>query len=420
MQHLILISTFCFCSLLASAQNVNLATMVDTFPFINHDNNHIKCCDTLAMNHFIAQLDNCVTTDTSLVSIVHIGDSHLQADFFTSQVRNCFNYYFGVNNPSRGFMFPYAMANTNNPFNYKVDWKGEWTASRALNKKHDTLGLSAISVTTTDSVAVVNLKLLNLDTMFHYCGSQLQLYVDCSPKCYRHSVVYPNVIGMEIDSLSNCVTWYFEQPTDSVSLKIVKTSAQQSKFTIYGMALTNNKAIEYHTIGLNGATVATYLKCHNFERHLQSLAPNLVVVSLGTNDSYTTRFDSIAFEKQLTILIERIRSAANGASILLTTPNANKLQKNTFNYNVVAASRSIERIAEQQKCAVWNFNALMGNAENIDLWLSAQLLRQDCVHLTRKGYELQGNMFFRAIIALYQRYVIQNYKLLNPEKSNCQ
>ena len=46
------------------------------------------------------------------VRIVHIGDSHIQADIFTAKIRYRMQQYFG--NAGFGFTFPYSLAFTNN------------------------------------------------------------------------------------------------------------------------------------------------------------------------------------------------------------------------------------------------------------------------------------------------------------------
>ena len=40
-----------------------------------------------------------------------------------------------------------------------------------------------------------------------------------------------------------------------------------------------------------------------------------------------------------------------------------------------------------------------------DKWRNAELLREDGVHFTRQGYELQGNMIYDALMNAYNNYV---------------
>lgn len=45
------------------------------------------------------------------VRIVHLGDSHIQADLLTAPVRTCLQAFFG--NAGRGLVFPYQLARSN-------------------------------------------------------------------------------------------------------------------------------------------------------------------------------------------------------------------------------------------------------------------------------------------------------------------
>ncbi len=52
------------------------------------------------------------------INIVHIGDSHIQADLFTAKIRSQFQKVYG--NAGFGFTFPYSVAKTNNSAPLKI------------------------------------------------------------------------------------------------------------------------------------------------------------------------------------------------------------------------------------------------------------------------------------------------------------
>ena len=62
--------------------------------------------------------------DKKVVSIVHIGDSHIQANYITGMVRNLFQDDFG--NAGRGLVFPYRLANSYGPNDVKFNYVGKW------------------------------------------------------------------------------------------------------------------------------------------------------------------------------------------------------------------------------------------------------------------------------------------------------
>ena len=90
---------------------------------------------------FYDKIDSFRATGKGRINILHIGGSHVQADIFSHTVRCRIDSLNGEFKPSRGVLFPYQVAKTNNPSNYKVTYAGEWKSSR--NIKRDREAISA-------------------------------------------------------------------------------------------------------------------------------------------------------------------------------------------------------------------------------------------------------------------------------------
>jgi len=349
---------------------------------------------------FTDNLSACAEDNNAHVSIVHIGDSHLQADFFPGELRRCLHRTFNTTQPARGLIFPYAMAKTNNPHNYRVTWKGNWTCRKALDQQCSNLGLSGIEIATTDTNAMVNIKLTDRE-ITDYGGNILRIFygneTDGLPPVPEIS--FPsNCSRAHIDTTRFCITWQIPYHTDSVALSFRNTDSLLP-FRLQGIALTTGKGVEYHTIGINGARVSSYLKCDRLKNQLSALQPDLVIISLGTNDSYSARFDSISFSRQITRFVNEIRASQPQSAILLTTPGNNKFKDKTTNPNAVNCANTIRQVARELNCCVWDFNAIMGQPENINLWYDSGLISSDFVHLTHNGYKFQAHLLMDAIIA---------------------
>lgn len=410
MHRLVLLSIFIISSLSATAQVAIEAFCVDTFAFINCSKNQIALYDTAAWHLFFNKLDVCTRAETASVSIVHIGDSHIQADFFSGELRRALHKNFGNTPYSRGLIFPYAVAGTNNPFNYKVQWQGDWQCKKAIEKDCTELGVTGISITTTDTLNFLSIKLCD-NNLLGYEGQYLQMFADLGKNSFEPKILYP--LGAEIVSvnrLEQSLIWDLKIYTDSVAIAFEKVKPEQQSFTLYGLNLFNSKSIEYHTIGINGARVSSYLRCSNFSNQLKALYPDLVIISLGTNDSYMAHFEGDTFYSQLEKMIAAIRTAQPNCAILLTSPGQNKIAGKTSNQNTFAATNFMLKIAQNQRCAIWNFNAIMESPEMIDVWYEAGLMRSDFVHFTRKGYELQAHLLFNAIMQLKSNLQQLNYQ----------
>ena len=83
-----------------------------------------------ALKQIFEKLYQLEQTKQGKVRIVHIGDSHIQADLFTAVMRMRFHQVFG--NGGFGFTFPYSLANTNNSAPLRFTGSGGFSSARNL------------------------------------------------------------------------------------------------------------------------------------------------------------------------------------------------------------------------------------------------------------------------------------------------
>lgn len=93
------------------------------------------------------KLHNLETKKENKVNIVHIGDSHIQADFFTNTIREGLQREFG--NGGFGFTFPYSLVKTNGPRFIKYKSNATWRSQSNVAPSSDAgIGLSGIALYT--------------------------------------------------------------------------------------------------------------------------------------------------------------------------------------------------------------------------------------------------------------------------------
>ncbi|HRB38627.1 MAG TPA: hypothetical protein PK134_06985, partial [Bacteroidia bacterium] len=98
--------------------------------------------------------------DGKKVSIVHIGDSHLQAGYFSGMVRRGLQQRYG--NAGRGIVFPYKLARSNGPHDYVSFSQNSWKGNRnVITQDSLSTGITGFSVTTNDSSPSVGISLRN-------------------------------------------------------------------------------------------------------------------------------------------------------------------------------------------------------------------------------------------------------------------
>jgi len=381
---------------------------IDSFPFIDYSANQLTLFGGQESYQVLFEkLTQIGLKGEGKVSIVHLGDSHLQADFFSGYFRKQLQTFFLGAMGGRGFIFPYKVAGTNNPLNYTVSSKGHWESCRSVErKKNCPLGLSGIAVMTSDSNASITISITDpllegydFDRLmvFHAFGDdKFQPTVSTSTKV-THIQPFPE---------KGYTLFEFSENLQSVTLKFKRQSPSQTGFTLFGMNFdSNDSGIIYHTMGVNGAQIESYLSCDFFVPHLAALNPDWVIVSLGTNDSYTYSFDSLAFSKNVDNLIALIKEAAPNAAVLFTTPGDHRMRKGPINQNTILVAEIIKQKAKEHQLSYWDFNKIMGGKGSVNAWHQEAMANYDYLHLTQKGYEFQSKLLFTAFLKSYDEFL---------------
>jgi len=360
------------------------------------------------MRYFYASVDSLANGAKRKVNVVHIGDSHVQADMFPGKVRESFHLDAALGNGGRGFTFPYAAARTNSPINLKVSYTGTWTGCRNIDRTQTCeWGLAGITATTHDPAATFTIDPnLNATLGLTYPVTRVKVFYDV-----RNAAQF----GVNLLNGGEGVTRHLDQrgfvefrlpaAVDRVVIGLEKSSPGQSAFTLQGVTLENDQpGVQYHSVGINGAEVGSFLRSPHFEAQLALLQPDLVIVSLGANDAFPTSFDPATFKRGYGTLIQRIKRAAPSASLLLTGPGDCYRGRKYANLNNAKAAKQLLELAEETGSGFWNFYEVMGGLRSIQQWYAGGLAAADKIHLTRKGYTLQGTLLYEALMNDYYSY----------------
>lgn len=91
------------------------------------------------------------------INIVHIGDSHIQADIFTNTIRMALQGKFG--NGGFGFTFPYSLVKTNGTYSVKYISNASWESLKNVSPVADVgVGLSGIALYTSSQDFMLQLS----------------------------------------------------------------------------------------------------------------------------------------------------------------------------------------------------------------------------------------------------------------------
>jgi len=362
-------------------------------------------------------MDKLIFEGVGKLNIIHIGGSHVQADIVSGRLRERLATFFPGNKGSRGMIFPFKVAGTNNPGNYFVNYTGKWTTCKNVNHKATCeLGLTGMSITTYDTSSSISVS-LKKENYPAYDFNRIRIFhrADSNQFKVRIAGIDSTKYQVKYDYQKGITDIYIQSYLSDVQFEFIKTAPHQWFYTLYGIQLENDDAgITYHSIGVNGASTHSYLKCTLFEQHMAELKPDLVILGVGINDAAGSGFDANAFELNYEKIIEKIHRASPNSAIIFITNNDSYRKvgrrKYSVNYNATAVRERMFSLATRYNLCVWDFFQIMGGLGSMSTWHKNELAQKDKVHFTASGYKLMGDLMFNAIIKGYEYHINHKYR----------
>ena len=392
-------------------------SLLEKMPIIKMDSAAIHN-DSSLFENFFSKLKALEASGKGTVTIVHIGDSHIQADFFSGELRQRLQLKFG--NAGRGLVFPYHVAKTNEPTSIRTISNSTWKIKRNAFPKQDLpIGISGITIESNDTNAAINLKVLNQGNL-DYSFSKMTLFHEKTSTACDFAVFdsLANEIGyIKSDSASDndfASIVKFKHPVKSILLKSCPRSSSQTCARIYGLLLENEQpGVLYDMIGVNGTEYQHYNQSAYFLKQLSYLKPDLIIVSLGTNEGYNGKFETDKFKEQVSTFITNLKTTNQHAGIIVTTPGDSfkRSKKGSQKNPTMKLVRDILiGYCKKNSIAYWDLYSVMGGFGSMAQWFKHGLTAKDKLHFNAKGYKIQGTIFYKNLITAYERYKLSSVK----------
>ena len=133
------------------------------------------------------------------------------------------------------------------------------------------------------------------------------------------------------------------------------------------------------------------------------LNPDLVIISLGTNESFDKQSGEQYFAN-LNQMIQGIKDKNPQACVLVMTPPPSILHRKYKNTFIEKYAELIEENANVKNYAVWDLLQVFGGNKSIKRNASKGYMARDKVHYSKAGYEKQGELFFEAFLQSYELF----------------
>jgi lysophospholipase L1-like esterase len=161
----------------------------------------------------------------------------------------------------------------------------------------------------------------------------------------------------------------------------------------------NNGGISfnYSAFGVPGKSFKYFADNPTTIQQLKAYRPDLVIISLGVNDIFGKRIDEEYIRTNLERLVGMVREQQPSASILLGLSADAWVKKKKSNPFLPRLKAILIDFAETAHCAYWDPIPVFGGYGCMNQWFRKNLCGKDRIHLTVAGYTLLGKTFAEAI-----------------------
>ena len=432
---------------------------------VNYDANKLTLKgDSNKLRTFFAKLDSLALWGDNEINIVHIGGSHIQAGVFPNRMRMNFSNILPGFGGERGAIFPYSAARTNNPKNFEVHYSGEW--KKCQNSRPpitETLGMMGYTISTNDLNSSISFNLNPEEFGSNWKFNKLRLFAtigdpelmpiliinnDTIPSIYEDSTFvfhlnsfaengtiklgkasdfdrlydkYNAKLSDKLDksnmsdSILNSQFSIFNSDSIEIGLEsdniqnpieeYCTTHTSNWKFSIMGLLPENDfNGITYHSMGVNGASLQSWLRCEKLEEQMAFIKPDLAIMAVGINDANVEygKFSKETFTARYNQLLSKIYAVNPNCAVIFITNNDCVVRVGRRSYglnkNTALVQQAMHELAEQHNGAVWDLYEIMGGFGSISVWNEIGLANKDRVHFLVPGYNLLGDMLYNAII----------------------
>ncbi len=365
------------------------------------------------MRGFYEALEKTARSEKGAITRVgHYGDSSIATDLVTSTVRENLQARFG--DAGHGFVLaakgyiPYkhrGVRQSSNPEHWDVrevvrrqDRNGRYgyggVQSRAQRGAWARVGTAKRGDVGTDA-------------------SRFDIYYEEQPRGGKFSVRLDKrereIVSTEADTLGDGV-YSIEAPDGPHQIEL--RVARGGPVSFYGVAVERDgPGVVYDSLGLVGARanrLLNYDEAH-IKIQLEQRGVNLIVLGFGGNEASDDRTEEAFYEDYLQVL-RRMRQGREDLSCLVLAPldqarrHRGRIRTLPTIPLIVAAQR---RAAFDAGCAFYDTWQAMGGQDAMRRWYKAhpRLAMGDFRHATPAGYEIIGNMFYKALLAGFAGYL---------------
>lgn len=329
-----------------------------------------------------------------LVRLSFWGASHTSSDQYTGMLRARLQARYGDGGPGAFMPAP--------PANFYERRDVSLVATSGLS------GIEAVSASRTSPLGAMGMALdargsgMARFSVLHELRGHVRVFARAHPlsgdQTARVTIRYGRTqVEREMASNADAILELDADVVPSESFEI-----RASRTRLFGVSVEARQGVVVDSFGVSGARAehADRWEDTNFQAMVRALAPDVVFLSYGTNESSGTR-PVAEHARSLESLIDRLRRAAPSAPCVVIGPSNYPIQRGgewAVRPRAAEIRGAFRAAAIGRGCGYFDLIALQGGESNLEQWVSQGLVLGDHVHMTDAGHERLATALERAIV----------------------
>ncbi len=356
--------------------------------------------------------------DTTLVRIVHYGDSQIEEDRITNVLRRKLQTEFGGQGVGTVPFYQSVQSHTigqssnREPKRYSVYWLS--TFRRAGSRMYGPMGQMCVI----DSAVTTTILPRTKQTGYysaHYFNT-VTLMTSSSKN------IYANVKGQRLNIAPDGNSMQFTEislPDSSTTLSVTLSGGGD----IYGVMMTGKTGVNVDNMPMRGCsgTIFTGIDARQLRDYFTYTNTKLIIMQFGGNSMPYFRTEK-AIDTYLQSITEQVRymqRQAPQAKILFVGPSdmTTRIQGKMQTYPwLEEVDRRLQETVTEAGAAYWSLFKGMGGRGSMAAWVRSGLAGSDYIHFTRKGADNVAEMLYNALHAGYDYYKWRKRQNTPPEQ----
>jgi len=357
------------------------------------------------MKHFFEALKN---SKNSRVRIAHYGDSGVEGDAITADVRKTMQGEFG----GKGVGF---LSITSQDITFRIttrqSFSDNWKTISVLtaNPQNLPLGINGF-VSIPQGTSWVKYETTNWDQQLKDFSAARLFYSNAKNSSVKYSFNNSSDQSAALKTGNDIKELTLTTPAGSASnIKITSTMADQAYF--YGVSLESGNGVYVDNFPWRGNTGLGFLNVpeSSFKQFDKLMNYKLFILMFGANEASFSSQDNTWYANQMVKVINNLKAAFPQASFLLITVGDKSVKKGTkfvTDPNIPLLIKLQQDIAARTGIAYWNLFEAMGGTNAMENWVKANppLALMDYTHPSWQSATRIGQMIAKGIIDAYKNY----------------